>query len=220
METTKMQEETSNHCIANKMPITEIMDKLDYARVINNDMTEIKKSMVGVIDAYIRKLYSTTEPTADNMARIYKELQRKYNGLKSLLTMSVKAGRIPDMVVEKHAKRVHMIMRHHVQLVTACNTKGMSSEVFVEKMAAACDLNRYVYRGIEKQVTVLLEELTPYRGSSIQGKRDELMDISNILMHELFMSEYTKNEDEELQELFSKYVKQWGLEVAPVFSCE
>jgi len=208
---TKLQEKLSSNYINNKISESEFAAELKYLKDIQNDMIRLKQSMIDTSSVSMDELLDNREePTIDNMARIYEELLSKYTLLKFLLLVPIKAWSVPDSEDEdedEHIKRVYTIMGYHAQVMDSYIGKDISSEVFIEKMSNACDLNMSVYEEIVDKVTVLLEDLTPCPVTNADtGKGMGIIDVSSILMGELYTHEYGKYKDEELQELYATYV--------------
>ena len=103
-------------------------------------------------------------------------------------------------------RNVSNMIRYHTQLMDTFNNEDITSKLFVSNMTDACDLSKPIYKGIVRQTRELLKELTSYPAISTQWKVMKCIDVSNIVIRGLYMSEYGKHEDEELEELFAKYI--------------
>ena len=177
---------------------SELVDKLRYVKEVHDDMAQLKQSMVDMCNAPMDELCNT-EDTIDKISNIYKELMGKYDILKSCM---------PDSV-DEHMRSVYNIMGYHMQLMVMYNNGDITAEVFVDEMGDACDLNRPVYKDIVDQVNELLVGLVSYPVTNADSvKWMKIVDVSNIVIRELYTSEYGKHEDEELQKLYTEYLKQ------------
>jgi len=185
--------------------------KLKYVKDIYDDMIRLKQSMIDTIDVPMDELCNTTVPTIHS---IHKELMDKYNRLNALLEIPTSAWVIPDNVKEEHIKSVHNIMGYHIHLMVMYNNEKIADEVFIDEMGDACSLDRPVYKDIMKHVMVLLEELLPYPSDNTKWEVIRSIEISNILMRELSISDI---KHEELQKLYTEYktmVKQTSMVAA------
>ena len=190
---------------------TALAYKLKYVKDIYDDMIRLKQSMIDTIDIPMDELCNTTVPSTHS---IHKELMYKYNRLKALLEIPTSAWVIPDNVKEEHIKSVHNIMGYHTQLLAMYNKEKITDEVFIDEMGDACSLDRPVYKDIMKHVMVLLEELLPYPSDNTKWEVIRSIEISNILMRELSISDI---KHEELQKLYTEYktmVKQTSMVAA------
>jgi len=106
---------------------------------------------------------------------------------------------------DEHMKSVHNMVEYHIHLM-AMYAKGITDEVFINAMDDACNLNRSIYKDIGEQVGELLKELTSYPTICTHWKTMKSIDVSNIMIHELYIHEYGKHRSGELQELYAEYV--------------
>ena len=105
---------------------------------------------------------------------------------------------------DEHMKSVHNMVEYHIHLMTMY-VEGISDEVFIDEMGIACDLDKPVYGEIADHVKELLKELTPYTVLGTEWEVVNLIDVSTMLMDELFTHEQGKHMDMALQEQFSRY---------------
>ena len=125
------------------------------------------------------------------------------------LTSQYLKNRYGDMIqpmVDEDDESVSNIIRYHIHLMTMYNDEDISSKVFIDAMDDACNLNRSVYKDIGEQVGGLLKELTSYPAICTHWKIMKSIDVSNIMIHELYIHEYGKHRSGELQELYAEYV--------------
>jgi len=216
METiTKIQEELCSSYIDGEINEVELTDKLRYVKGIHDDMVRAKQSMVDICSAPMDELCNTEVPVIDNISSIHKELMEKHIILKSISGTSNTPDNVDDEddVNDTYTddedtddEAAFNMIRYHIQLMDMFNNEDITSELFVSSMTDACDLSNPVYKSNVSETREMLGNMLVFPEVSPQWEVARSMDVSNILICGLYMREYGKHKDEELEELIATYV--------------
>ena len=216
METiTKIQEELCSSYIDGEINEVELTDKLRYVKGIHDDMVQLRQTMADICSAPMDELCNTEVPVIDNISSIHKELMGKYAILKSISVTSNTPDNVDDEDdvndtdtddEDTDDEAAFNMIRYHIQLMGMFNNEDITSEQFVSSMTDACDLSNPVYKSNVSETREMSGNMLVFPVVSPQWEVARSMDVSNILICGLYMREYGKHKDGELEELIATYI--------------